>query len=171
MAASIRRLACAAYRCTPPRNLLIAWPQRKIARFPYENYAVSIRSFRMDTSQQYLPCVFSRMPGLTLAGHFFGLACPCGLASRRRLQRIAQRGPAGCGLQGRIRKTGLLFVEHWLPCLEGTRSLRVCRCPMFSRDPFMKSFGRFYIHALCDASTRRSLLLEQVSKWITLKTI
>jgi hypothetical protein len=39
VAASIRRLACAAYRCTPPRNPLISLPQRKIARFPYENYA------------------------------------------------------------------------------------------------------------------------------------
>ncbi|APG24342.1 HAD hydrolase-like protein [Syntrophotalea acetylenica] len=50
MAASIRRLACAAYRCTPPRSPLISLPQRKIARFPYENHDVSIRRFRMDKS-------------------------------------------------------------------------------------------------------------------------
>jgi len=50
VAASIRRLACAAYRCTPPRKPLISLPQRKIARFPYENYAVSIRKLRMKTS-------------------------------------------------------------------------------------------------------------------------
>jgi len=48
-AASICGLACAAYRCTPPRQPLISLHRRKIPRFQIENFAVAIRSFRMVT--------------------------------------------------------------------------------------------------------------------------
>ncbi len=36
-------------RCTSPRKALISLTLRKMSRFPYENCAISIHSFRMET--------------------------------------------------------------------------------------------------------------------------
>jgi len=46
--ASISTLACAAQTSMPPCKGLSSLILGKIARFPYENYAASIRGFRMD---------------------------------------------------------------------------------------------------------------------------
>ena len=48
--ASICGLACAAYRCTPPRKPLVFLPRRKISRFPYGNDTAPNRTFRMGTN-------------------------------------------------------------------------------------------------------------------------
>ena len=48
-AASIFRITCAAYRCTPPRNPLISCPERKIPPFRIINQLFLIRNFRMET--------------------------------------------------------------------------------------------------------------------------
>ncbi len=57
VAASICGLACATYRCTPPRKPLISLSRRKIPRFQIGNHAVSIRSFPMDTTYGIEPKV------------------------------------------------------------------------------------------------------------------
>src|SRR6185369_7042012 len=50
LAESIFVLACAAYRCTPPRNPSISWPGEKIPTFRNENQQFLIRSLRMETN-------------------------------------------------------------------------------------------------------------------------